>query len=48
MTLLTQVDTVSGHYFNIEYRGNPLYPILLVVLLIAAFWWALKRRRKAK
>lgn len=51
MTIVLQVDTVStvsGDYFGVVYRGNPIVPLLLVLAIGAALWWLLKKRRRTR
>ncbi|WP_460675035.1 hypothetical protein [Larkinella ripae] len=46
MKATIQADTVSGEYYGIVYKGNPLFPIFLVVMLTVAFWWLIRRRNR--
>ena len=41
-------QTLTGQYFSVIYRGNPIIPVFLVLLALATFWWLLRKYRKVK
>ncbi|MFC5408080.1 hypothetical protein ACFPMF_02075 [Larkinella bovis] len=49
MNRFVQVDTVSGDYYGVVYKG-PFFPILLLVLSVVAVtvWWFLRKRAAKK